>query len=306
MLEIEESIPLSDDVFRLLRDLIKDYCGMYFDDNSKYLLEKRLSKRVKSHHLNDFRDYYRLLLYDKRKDEELSFIVDVLTVNETYFFREMSQLKTLSEEILPELKNTNRESKKIRIWSAGCSTGEEPYTIAMMALEQGFFLGWDVEILGSDINQRVLQHARRGIYRKNSFRTTEEHYIEKYFTVEKNLYKINDNVRRLVNFSCLNLLDPFKVKFVGEMDVILCRNVLMYLDLEARKKVIRGFHERLIDGRYLLLGHAESLMNISTAFMLKHFKHDMVYQKPPKLMVSMSAESLVKMPGLRLAEGNKI
>ena len=306
MLEIEESIPLSDDVFRLLRNLIKDYCGMYFDDNSKYLLEKRLSKRVKSHHLNDFRDYYRLLLYDKRKDEELSFIVDVLTVNETYFFREMSQLKTLSEEILPELKNTNRESKKIRIWSAGCSTGEEPYTIAMMVLEQGFFLGWDVEILGSDINQRVLQHARRGIYRKNSFRTTEEHYIEKYFTVEKNLYKINDNVRRLVNFSCLNLLDPFKVKFVGEMDVILCRNVLMYLDLEARKKVIRGFHERLIDGRYLLLGHAESLMNISTAFMLKHFKHDMVYQKPPKLMVSMSAESLVKMPGLRLAEGNKI
>ncbi len=303
MLEIEENIPLSDDVFRLLRNLIKDYCGMYFDDNSKYLLEKRLSKRVKSHHLNDFRDYYRLLLYDKRRDEELSFIVDVLTVNETYFFREMSQLKTLSEEILPELKNINRESKKIRIWSAGCSTGEEPYTIAMLALEQGFFLGWDVEILGSDINQRVLQHARRGIYRKNSFRTTEEHYIDKYFTYENNSYKINDNVRRLVNFSCLNLLDPFKVKFAGDMDVILCRNVLIYFDLEARKKVIRGFYERLIDGRYLLLGHAESLMNISTAFMLKHFKHDMVYQKPPKLMVSMSPESLVKMAGSTTRRG---
>lgn len=139
MLEREEIIPLSEDVFRLLRDLIKDYCGMYFDDNSKYILEKRLSKRVKSHHLNDFRNYYRLLLYDKRRDEELSFIVDVLTVNETYFFREMNQLKALSEEILPELKNTNRESKKIRIWSAGCSTGEEPYTIAMMVLEQVFF-----------------------------------------------------------------------------------------------------------------------------------------------------------------------
>lgn len=295
MLETEESIPLSDDVFRLLRDLIKDYCGMYFDDNSKYILEKRLSKRVKSHYLNDFRDYYRLLLYDKRRDEELSFIVDVLTVNETYFFREMSQLKTLNEEILPELKNTNRESKKIRIWSAGCSTGEEPYTIAMMVLEQGFFLDWDIEILGSDINQRVLQHARKGIYRKNSFRTTEEYYIEKYFTGENNLYKINDNVRRLVNFSCLNLLDPFKVKFAGEIDVILCRNVLIYFDLETRKRVIKGFYERLTDGRYLLLGHAESLMNISTAFTLKHFKHDMVYQKPPKLAVSMSSESLVKM-----------
>lgn len=301
MLEREEIIPLSDDVFRLLRDLIKEYCGMYFDDNSKYILEKRLSKRVKSHHLNDFRDYYRLLLYDKRREEELSFIVDVLTVNETYFFREMSQLKTLSEEILPELKNTNRDTKKIRIWSAGCSTGEEPYTIAMMVLEQGLFWGWDVEILGSDINQRVLQHARRGIYRKNSFRTTEEHYMEKYFINENSLYKINDNVRRLVNFSCLNLLDPFKVKFVGEMDVILCRNVLIYFDQEARKKVIKGFHERLMEGRYLLLGHAESLMNISTAFTLKHFKHDMVYQKPAKLAVSMSSESLVKM-----VWGNKI
>ncbi len=295
MIEREETLPLSDDVFRLLRDLIRDYCGIYFDDGSKYLLERRLSKRVKTLHLNDFRDYYRLLLYDKKRDEELLFIVDVLTVNETYFFREMSQLKTLSEEILPELKNTKRDIRKIRIWSAGCSTGEEPYTIAMLILEQGHFFGWDVEILGSDINQRVLQHARRGIYRKNSFRTTEEHFAEKYFTQENNLYKINDNVKQLVSFSCLNLLDPFKVKFVGNMDVILCRNVLIYFDHEARKKVIKSFHDRLADGGYLLLGHAESLMNISTAFTLKHFKHDMVYQKPPKLSMTMSNDSLVRM-----------
>lgn len=301
MLEREETVPLSDDVFRLLRDLIKDYCGIYFDDSSKYLLERRLSKRVKSHHLNDFREYYRLLLYDKRRDEELSFVVDVLTVNETYFFREMSQLKTLSDEILPELKNTNRDTRKIRIWSAGCSTGEEPYTIAMLILEQGYFFGWDIEILGSDINQRVLQHARRGIYRKNSFRATEEHFTEKYFTQENNLYRINNHVKHLVNFSCLNLLDPFKVRFVGDMDVILCRNVLIYFDQEARKKVIKSFHERLVHGGYLLLGHAESLMNISTAFTLKHFKNDMVYQKPPMLKVAMSQDSLVKM-----VWGNKI
>lgn len=301
MLEREETVPLSDDVFRLLRDLIKDYCGIYFDDSSKYLLERRLSKRVKSRHLNDFREYYRLLLYDKRRDEELSFIVDVLTVNETYFFREISQLKTLSDEILPELKNTKRDTRKIRIWSAGCSTGEEPYTIAMLILEQGYFFGWDIEILGSDINQRVLQHARRGIYRKNSFRATEEHFTEKYFTQENNLYRINDHVKQLVNFSCLNLLDPFKVRFVGDMDVILCRNVLIYFDQEARKKAIKSFHERLVHGGYLLLGHAESLMNISTAFTLKHFKNDMVYQKPPKLKVAMSQDSLV-----RMVWGNKI
>lgn len=301
MLEREETLPLSDDVFRLLRDLIRDYCGIYFDDGSKYLLERRLSKRAKTLLLNDFRDYYRLLLYGKKRDEELLFIVDVLTVNETYFFREMGQLKTLSEEILPELKNTNRDTRKIRIWSAGCSTGEEPYTIAMLILEQGHLFGWDVEILGSDINQRVLQHARRGIYRKHSFRTMEEHFAEKYFTQENNLYRINDNVKQLVNFSCLNLLDPFKIKFVGNMDVILCRNVMIYFDQETRKKVIKSFHDRLVDGGHLLLGHAESLMNISTAFTLKHFKHDMAYQKPPKLKVTMSQDSLVKM-----VWGNKI
>ncbi len=295
MFEREETLLLSDDVFRLLRDLIKDYCGIYFDDSSKYLMERRLSKRLMTHNLDDFRDYYRLLLYDRRRDEELDFIVDVLTVNETYFFREMSQLRTLSEEIFTELKNTNRETKKIRIWSAGCSTGEEPYTIAMLILEKGLFLGWDIEILGSDINQRVLQHARRGIYRKNSFRATEDHFIEKYFTQENNLYKINDNVKQLVNFSCLNLLDPFKVKFMGNMDVVLCRNVMIYFDQEARKKVIRSFGDRLVEGGYLLLGHAESLMNISTAFILKHFKSDMVYQKPPRLNMELSQGSIVKM-----------
>jgi len=294
MLEKEETLPLSDDVFRLLRDLIKDYCGIYFDDNSKYLLERRLSKRVRNCHLNDFRDYYRLLLYDKRREDELSFVVDVLTVNETYFFRELSQLKTLVEEILPELKNTNRDTRKIRIWSAGCSTGEEPYTIAMMILEQGHLLGWDIEILGSDINQRVLQHARQGVYRKNSFRTTEEHFMEKYFSREDGSYKINNNVKQLVSFSCLNLFDPFKIKFVGHMDVILCRNVLIYFDQETRKKVIKSFYERLTDGGYLLLGHAESLMNVSTAFTLKHFKNDMVYQKPPKLAIRYPPRVLLK------------
>jgi len=127
MFEKEEIIPLEEDVFRLLRDLIRDYCGIYFDDDMRYLLEKRLSRRVKHHHFNKFRDYFRYLLYDKNRDEELISIVDILTVNETYFFREQNQLKTFSEEILPELRETNKDKRKLRIWSAGCSTGEEIY-----------------------------------------------------------------------------------------------------------------------------------------------------------------------------------
>jgi len=119
MFEKEEIIPLDEDVFRLLRDLIRDYCGIYFDDDMRYLLEKRLSRRVQHHHFNKFRDYFRYLLYDKNRDEELISIVDILTVNETYFFREQNQLKTFSEEILPELRQTNKDKRKLRIWSAG-------------------------------------------------------------------------------------------------------------------------------------------------------------------------------------------
>lgn len=296
MLDKEDRIPLQEEEFRLLRELIKDYCGIYFDDDSIYLLESRLSRRLKIHHLDNFRDYYRLLLYDRYKEEEFTEMMDILTINETYFFREENQLKALSNEILKELHAVKRDTKKIRIWSAGCSSGEEPYTLSMMILEQGdYFDGWDIEILGSDISQRVLQTARKGLYRKNSFRNTDEYYTRKYFKESDGIYKINDNVRKLVNFSYLNLLDPFKVKFVETMDVILCRNVLIYFHMDARKKVIENFYNRLLDGGYLLLGHAESLMNISTAFTLKHLKNDMVYQRPKKVSVSLSDEALFRM-----------
>ena len=282
MLETEEIIPLSEDVFRLVRDIIKDYCGLYFDDESRYLLEKRLSRRIRNHHLSDFRDYYRFVRYDTRAEEELSAIMDVLTVNETYFFREQNQLRAFSEEILEELKVANRDKRTLRIWSAGCSTGEEPYTIAMLMREKNAFSGWDIEIHGSDINQRVLQTARRGVYRKNSFRTTEPYFLNKYFVEEDSSYRISDAVKKWVNFNYLNLLDPFKSKFLGKMDVVFCRNVLIYFDNASRRRVIENFYDRLVDGGYLLLGHAESLINVSTAFTLKHFKHDMVYQKPPQ------------------------
>jgi chemotaxis protein methyltransferase CheR len=282
MFEKEEIFPLDEDVFRLIRDFVRDYCGIYFDDDSRYLLEKRLSRRIRTHHFSTFREYYRHLLYNKSRDEELAAIIDIITVNETYFFREQNQLKAFTEEILPECRETNKDKKRLRIWSAGCSTGEEPYTLAMLILEKGLFHGWNIEIFGSDINQRVLQVARSGAYRKNSFRTTEPYFLRKYFTPEEGAYRISDAAKQYVNFSHLNLLDPFKVKLVGAMDIIFCRNVMIYFDHPSRRKVINMFYERLVDGGYLLLGHAESLINISTAFNLRHFKYDMVYQKPLK------------------------
>ena len=139
MLKAEETITLDNEMFRLLRDFFHEYCGIYFDEGSKYLFEKRLACRLGVLHIASFKDYYRFLRYDRRKDEELANVMDVLTVNETYFFREQRQLDCFSEEILPELAARNASSRKLRIWSAGCSTGEEPYTLAMLILEKSLF-----------------------------------------------------------------------------------------------------------------------------------------------------------------------
>ena len=278
----EITTPLPDDVFRLLRDFVHSYCGIYFDDGSKFLLERRLLRRLEQHRLRSFEEYYHYLRYDRKKDEELAILVDNLTTNETYFFREGPQLRAFSEEILPELRRTLADRKALRIWSAGCSTGEEPYTIAMLLLESGdWWRDWQVEILGSDINQRVLHTARRGVYKKSAHRASSPEMIAKYFVEEeKGDYRIVDRVKELVSFSYLNLLDPYKTSLISNMDVIFCRNVIIYFDKEAKKKVIESFHHKLREGGYLLLGHSESLINISNAFALRTLKNDMVYQKP--------------------------
>ncbi len=281
MFEKDNVFVLTDDVFRLLRDLIRDYSGIYFDNSARYLLEKRLMSRLKTNNINNYRDYYRYLLYDRNRENELAAIMDVLTVNETYFFREKNQLLSFSNELLPELRQRNKNRREVRIWSAGCSTGEEPYTIGMLILESNLFNGWDIEILGSDINRRVLQTARRGIYRQNSFRCIESYYVDKYFTPLANgSFKILDKVKKLLNFGYLNLLDAEKMGFLGGIDMVFCRNALIYFDMPSRRKVVEGFYNVLPEGGYLLLGHAESLINMSTAFALKHLKHDLVYQKP--------------------------
>ena len=183
---------------------------------------------------------------------------------------------------MPELRRTLADRKTLRIWSAGCSTGEEPYTIAILLLESGdWWRDWQVEIIGSDINQRVLHTARKGVYKKSAHRATSPAMLAKYFVEEeKGNYRIIDRVRELVSFSSLNLLDPFKTSLISNMDIIFCRNVIIYFDKEAKKKVIASFHDKLREGGYLLLGHSESLINLSNAFLLRTLKNDMVYQKP--------------------------
>jgi len=296
MFDSPGAIRLSENVFRLLRDLISEHCGIYFDDDSRYTIEMRLNRRLTVQGFDNFRDYYRYLLYDKDKDTELAEIIDVVTVNETYFFREEKQFKAMVEEIVPELCQSMGERKKLRIWSAGCASGEEPYSIAMLFMENPLLLnGTEVEIIGSDINRRVLEKARRGVYTKNSFRSTDDYFTRKYFDAEGGDFRIKDTVRERVSFSHINLMNTQRQGFIGEVDIVFCRNVLIYFSQEAKKKVVDSFSGRLRNGGYLMLGHAESLMNLSTGFTLKHLKNDMVYQKPRKSNVMLSDESLYRM-----------
>lgn len=282
MLPFDFGPVMTEEEFRLMRDLIYSHCGIWFDDQSAYLLEKRLGKRLKEHQMHSFHEYYQFLRFNRKREQELEELMNLLTTNETYFFREEYQLKAFTDEIIPELcaKRSSKGGQRLRIWSAGCSTGEEPYTIAMLLLEAGLLPDWEVEIVGTDISQRVLQHARRAVYGSSAFRTTDNYFREKYFEPFEGGYRINDQVRNLVTISQLNLLDSARMRMLGSFDIVFCRNVIIYFDQVAKKRVIESFYQVLRDAGYLLLGHSESLMNITTLFKLRHFRNDMVYQKP--------------------------
>lgn len=281
---IAQDHSMSDDEFSLLRDCIYAHCGIRFDQDSKYILEKRLTPRLTDLNLPTFYDYYHFLKYNRSKEQELNDIMDVLTTNETYFFRESFQLKAFTDEIIPELIKTKtaRGNRTLRIWSAGCSTGEEPYTIAMLLSTIPELSGWNIEIIGTDISQRVLQQARRAVYGKSSFRATEESDLKRFFHQQDDGYKVNDSIRELVTISHLNLFDTHRLTMLGKVDLVFCRNVIIYFDQAAKKQVIESFHSALYYGGFLLLGHSESLMNITTQFTLRHFKNDMIYQKPDR------------------------
>ena len=230
---LDERIELSDEVFRLLRDMVYDMAGIYFSDDSKFIVESRLQLSVKRKQFDNFRDYYYFLKYDRKKEEELTSMIDIITIHETYFFRERQQLETFNDEIIPELVEMEAKEKKLRIWSAGCSTGEEAYTLSMILLENPLIRVLTNKIYGSDISQNVLQSARRGIYQDASFRSIDPYYHKKYFTKEANGYKINDQVKKNVTFLHLILFDSAKCFFMSRLTAIFCRNLILYIDQPA-------------------------------------------------------------------------
>ncbi len=272
---------LAPDEFRLLRDLVNEYAGLSYDDDAMYAFDRRLGERVVALDLDGFDEYYKYLRFNIRGAAELEDAVELLTTKETYFFRQEYQLRAFEAELLPRLAATNASRRRLSVWSAGCSTGEEVYTIAMIIDRSGLFNGWDVRVIGSDISKRSVAHARRGSYRGSSFRAIGEALRRAYFVeTSDGMDAVSDRIKRMCHFGQLNLLDAGRAAIVGRVDAIFCRNVLIYFDLRSRRRVIDSLYDRLVPGGYLMLGHSESLLNVSTAFELVHLEEDLVYRKP--------------------------
>jgi chemotaxis protein methyltransferase CheR len=282
MIVDDRSMPkLTDAEFRLFTEFLRSRCGLHFDEDTRYLVEKRLIRRIIEADIGSVSSYLYELRNGSNADEEFSKIVDILTTNETYFFRERSQLSALVEEIIPKMLSQQSTSRRpISVWSAGCSSGEEPFSVVMMGMEAGLVPGRDFRVYASDISRGVLSKARRGVYREASFRETEDSMRQRYFAHKDGLARISDSVKRHVDFVHMNLLDESKIGLLSEMDVILCRNVIIYFDLDTKKRVMKTFYDKLRPGGYLLLGHSESLISVTADFELKHLSRDLVYRRP--------------------------
>jgi chemotaxis protein methyltransferase CheR len=275
-----DEIRLEQDEFRLLRELFNRHCGIQFSNDSRPTLERRLRERLAVLGLQSFGEYCQFLRSADRKRAEMDEAIDLVTINETYFFREDYQLRALEHELLPMLRKSPLNRDTLSVWSAGCSTGEEVYSIAMMAREAGLTQKRDVRIFGSDISRRCVAAARRGVYGSSSFRALPLDLKRRYFVDKPDGWHVSEELKMWCHFGHLNLLDSARAAIVGRVDVIFCRNVLIYFDEASRRAVIDTFYERLFPGGFLLLGHSESLLNVTTAFELVHLREDLVYRKP--------------------------
>jgi chemotaxis protein methyltransferase CheR len=283
-----DSITLKADEFRLLRDLFAARTGLQFGIESRFSLERRLRERLMILKLGSFADYHHYLRFGALASAEWDEAVDLLTTNETYFFREERQLRAFQNEVLPMLEVQARGRRRLAIWSAGCSTGEEVYTIGIIVHRSLLFPrrhpmndkpAWDVRIYGSDISRRCVAAARRGIYGESSFRVTPDDTRRSFFHERPDGWHVTESIRQICHFGQMNLLDEDRSRVLGRADAIFCRNVLIYFDARARKTAIEVLYDRLNPGGILLLGHSESLLNVSTAFELLHLRDDLVYRK---------------------------
>jgi len=266
-----------------IRDIIYQVAGIFHPNHKLRFLEDRCGRRMKELGLTNLRDYVDCLTVKPSHQAELVALLNETTVGETYFYRNEPQLEALRKIVLPRIveAKANLPLRRLRIWSAGCSTGEEPYTLALMLLEEskGLLEGWSFDIQATDLNERSIAHAKRGVYGEYSTRNIPPQIREKYFVEEQGELSVGTLARSRVTIQRLNLLDDSRMTFMKGVDIIFCCNVLIYFDAASKSRVIQHFHTNLLPHGYLFLGHAESLFGINDAFHLIHLPSTTAYGK---------------------------
>jgi chemotaxis protein methyltransferase CheR len=253
--------------------------GVRFEDTKRYFVDRRLIERMQATDSASFRSYFDLLRTE-RSGTEMQSLINVMTVNETYFFREEYQFCCLVNSVLPELVARKREGEPIRIWVVPSSSGEEPYSIAICLLERWSGIAhWDVEIVSSDIDTHVLSLARAGCYSSRSVQYVPAAYLRKYFHVTAAGHELISEVRDAVDFTRVNVLDPEQMRCYRNFDVIFCRNLLIYFDDVSRRMAAEELFDALRPGGYLMLGHSESMSRASAAFKVRKFPEAIIYQR---------------------------
>lgn len=259
--------PFSEDMFQRVRRLVHDEIGISLAASKRELVYRRLSRRLRALALSDFDSYLRLI--EQRDPQELQSFCNALTTNLTSFFREPHHFQFLAQQLLPAIERNNAATRRIRIWSAGCSSGEEAYSAAMVALETlGHLRGWDIRILATDIDSEVLQQARHGIYNGEALEKVDAARLVRWFQRigRSRQYRVCPQVKRLIAFRRLNLVDHWPM--AGPFDVILCRNVIIYFDRATQRDVIERMARLQRPGDHLILGYSESLLDVTTRYRL--------------------------------------
>lgn len=270
-----EEYNLSDSEFQQLRQLIYQLTGISLAESKRHLVKSRLQKRLIALKLARFKDYYNLLLTEPKDSPERTAFINCVTTNKTDFFRERHHFDFVTRTVVPELASrvaAGEIPKRIRVWHAGCSTGEEPYTLAITLREALAQRGaWDVRQLASDIDTGVLAHAERGVYERERVKPVPDALLRRYFLsgagAQAEYVKVRKELQEQITFRQINLLDdPWPMRWDTRFDIIFCRNVVIYFDKPTQKRLFARFEERLHPGGYLFIGHSESLLGISDAF----------------------------------------
>jgi chemotaxis protein methyltransferase CheR len=303
---MREMLPLLQEDFILFQKLLIETCGLYFEEGRNQSLHLALWQRLQHRGYDSYREYYNLLKFHPEGRQELRELLDLITIGETYFFRNKAQFNVLMKSVLPEIiqRKVSSQKKSIRVWSAGCSRGDEPYSIAIAMMEViPSYHEWDISILGTDINRNGLAYAKEAHYEEKDIRYLPKEYLEKYFKIQGSTYTLLPDVRRWVQYEYHNLVqDSFFHEKMQNIDLVFCRNVTIYFDFPTTRRVIENFYNCLTEEGYLFIGHTETLWQITNKFERIEFPQTFIYRKGASLVREDARKPFMAVPEVNLED----